>query len=240
MVCGGVTFTFTFTALCGGLFIGNTCFLKGRNAVLRYNFDECEALYLIGRMNRNEAWERYNKAMLLFNINSSLSLIASSMSFPFPSIVLLFYYLSVFSCYLLMCPSVKFSIRQDARAHALTHTHTHAHTHTQYSLVKLVPLACVRHRCAVRWLCAGADFKSGWFLWVWICTNLQWLHKELCLFCGVCGLHYTVLDFWSTVKTVEVMKQPCCPSVCLCLTTLSAFEKLTDFYEMQSDVSRSS
>jgi hypothetical protein len=67
------------------------------------------------------------KSASLRNQFISLSLITSSMSFLFSSIVVPFCYLSVCRCYLLIVISVKFSIRQD------THTHTHTHTHTTHT-----------------------------------------------------------------------------------------------------------
>jgi len=53
-----VNFTYTFTAVYDGLCTGDWCFLRGRNDVLQCNLDECEALCLIGRTDRDEAWER--------------------------------------------------------------------------------------------------------------------------------------------------------------------------------------
>jgi len=76
MTCSAVNFTFTFTAVCDGLCTGDWCFVRGRNEVLQCNLDECEALYLIGRTDKDEAWERRNRVMLHFEINSSLCLLS--------------------------------------------------------------------------------------------------------------------------------------------------------------------
>ena len=82
--------TFTFTAVYDGLCTGDWCFLRGRNEVLHCNLDECEALYLIGRTDRDEHCGHCNKIMLLFEFISSS--ITSSVSFLFSSIVVPFCY----------------------------------------------------------------------------------------------------------------------------------------------------